>query len=178
MTAGENSLQLRAAATHLPPSPSPSSLATTRSYNRGTALTYDPGAQTWTGFDIIANACPDPDQPPAPLVPRDSGYTAGIMYDKGQGGGDRLLVLGGDQDENNVYFSDDCGRSWSCYDGENYWDPRSFAPLVHPQGIFPSDPAIVMGGDIMEALPSTAIFLNYGDGTSGQSLFFPPRARP
>jgi len=80
------------------------------SYNRGTALQYNNITNAWTGYAISAAACPDPNQPPAPLVPRDSGYTVGIIFDKGQGGGDRLVVLGGDQGENNVYFSDDCGR--------------------------------------------------------------------
>ena len=37
---------------------------------------------------------------------------------------------------------------------------------MHPQGIFPNDPGIILGGDIVEALPSIAIFFNYGDGTS------------
>ena len=137
-----------------------------RRYNRGTALQYDSGSNTWTPYTINAAACPDPDQPPAPLVPRDSGYTLGVMFGKGQGGGDRLLVLGGNQDENNVYYSDDCGRTWSCFDGVNIWDPRSFAPLIHPQGIFPGDPLFMLGGDIEEVLPSIGIFANTGDGTS------------
>ena len=73
-------------------------------YNRGTALTYNASDNSWIGYTISAAPCPDPDQPPAPLVPRDSGYTVGIVFDRGVGGGDRLLVIGGDQNENNVYF--------------------------------------------------------------------------
>ena len=33
--------------------------------------------RTWVTLDITANPCPDPNQPPAPLIPRDSGYTLG-----------------------------------------------------------------------------------------------------
>lgn len=33
--------------------------------------------RTWVTLDITANACPDQSQPPAPLIPRDSGYTLG-----------------------------------------------------------------------------------------------------
>ena len=57
---------------------------------------------TWTISNITANGCPDPLQPPAPLVPRDSGYTVGVTKHNVTGF-DRLLVLGGDTEENNVY---------------------------------------------------------------------------
>ena len=93
-----------------PPTSAPNANNDLWTFNLGTALQYNNNTNVWTGYAISAAACPDPNQPPAPLVPRDSGYTVGIIWDKGQGGGDRLVVLGGDQDENNVYYSDDCGR--------------------------------------------------------------------
>jgi hypothetical protein len=58
--------------------------------------------------------------------------------------------------------------SWNCYDGDNVWDPRGFAPIVHPPlGMFPGNPAFMLGGDVQEALPSVGVFVNTGDGTSG-----------
>ena len=137
-------------------------------FNRGTALTYNASGNSWIPYTISAAACPDPDQPPAPLVPRDASYTVGIVFDRGVGGGDRLIIVGGDTNENNVYYSDDCGRSWSCYDGENLFDPRGYAAFVHPpRGMIPGDPVHMLGGDIMEELPSIGHFINTGDGTSG-----------
>jgi len=79
---------------------------------------------SWSTIPITSVACPDPNQPPAPLAPRNSGYTVGITLDNSTGF-DRILILGGDGDEtNNVYYSDDCGATFFCYDGEQEWDPR------------------------------------------------------
>ena len=133
-------------------------------FNRGTALQYDKIADTWTGFTVRANACPSS---PTALVPRDAGYTVGIAYDKAAGGGDRLLVIGGDANETNVYYSDDCGRSWSCFDGPQPFSPRGWAPIVSPQGIFPGDPVWLLGGDVNELTPSVAMFGNTNGGTAG-----------
>ena len=69
------------------------------SFYNGVAITYDSTQQTWERVPINQTACPDPNQPPAPLTPRDSGYTMGVVR---LVGGDRLLLLGGDQAENNV----------------------------------------------------------------------------
>ena len=133
-------------------------------FNRGTALQYDAGANTWTGYTVRTSPCPSS---PTALVPRDAGYTVGVAYDKAVGGGDRLLVIGGDTTETNVYTSDDCGRTWACYDGAQAFSPRGWAPIVSPQGIFPSDPVWLLGGDVDEETPSVAMFGNAGDGTAG-----------
>lgn len=76
------------------------------SFYNGVAITYDTFQQTWERIPINQTACPDPNQPPAPLTPRDSGYTLGIV--RLPSSGDRILLLGGDASENNVYYSDDC----------------------------------------------------------------------
>ena len=69
------------------------------SFYNGVAITLDNTLQTWERVPINQTACPDPNQPPAPLTPRDSGYTIGVVR---RAGGDRLLLLGGAQAENNV----------------------------------------------------------------------------
>ena len=86
-------------------------------------VSADTGA-SWDKLPIVSRACPDPGQPPAPLAPRTASYTVGMAVDNSTGF-DRILILGGDGDTtNNVYYSDDCGVSWDCYDGEQEWDPR------------------------------------------------------
>ena len=106
------------------------------------AYTYTVGTGEWRTDAITANACPDPSQ--GGLIPRNSGYTVGSAAGPF---GDRLLVLGGSEDgENNVYFSDDCGVTWDCYDGDQVWSNRKFAPVLHSPGVFPGDPVILAGG--------------------------------
>jgi hypothetical protein len=139
------------------------------SFYNGVTITYNTAEQFWERIPINQTACPDPNQPPAPLTPRDSGYTIGVVQTAG--GGDRLLLLGGDAGENNVYYSDDCGRTFLCYDGvpsedpNQAWDARGFAPIVHPVGVFGSvmdppgyDPVFMMGGAVDEAIVSIGIF--------------------
>jgi len=133
-------------------------------FNRGTALQYDAVADAWTGFTVRTSACPSS---PTGLVPRDAGYTVGIAYDKAVGGGDRLLVIGGSANETNVYTSDDCGRSWACFDGLQPFSPRGWAPIVSPQGIFANDPVWLLGGDVTELTPSVAMFGNANGGMAG-----------
>lgn len=95
----------------------------------GTLFVSADMGKTWATSPITSYACPDPGQPSSPLAPRDAGYTMGVTVDNTTGF-DRLVILGGDGDAtNNVYYSDDCGLSWNCYDGEQIWDPRDFAPM-------------------------------------------------
>ncbi len=71
---------------------------------------YDTYAGVWSTQGIVNHTCPDAGQ--GGLLPRDSGYTVGQTAGPF---GDRLLVLGGSpgaNDENNVYYSDDCGVTW------------------------------------------------------------------
>ena len=68
----------------------------------GTIYTSTDIGVSWVKSAINALPCPDPAQPPAPLVPRDAGYTVGVVNNNVTGL-DRLLVLGGDAMENNVY---------------------------------------------------------------------------
>ena len=134
---------------------------------------YQPAANVWSKDPLVALPCPDSGE--GGLVPRETGYVIGQT--KGPFGGDRLLVLGGAasgslDDENNVYFSDDCGRTWSCYDGEQVWQPRDFAAVALPSGVLPYDPTVMAGG-LVEAGPgdyefSIAFLLSYDGGVSWQ----------
>jgi hypothetical protein len=103
------------------------------------------------------------------IFPRDAGYVVGVTRSP-VAPGDRLLVLGGDDVEDNVYSSDDCGLSWSCTDrtnsslGANWaWDPREYPALVQTAGIFPGDPIILAGGIVDGGMVTVALF-NSTDG--------------
>jgi hypothetical protein len=78
------------------PSKCPGCTYAVYSFWNGVVITYDIAKQVWGRVPINQTACPDPNQPPAPLTPRDSGYTLGVVR---RSGGDRLLLLGGDSDE-------------------------------------------------------------------------------
>jgi hypothetical protein len=62
-----------------------------------TVISYSTITKAWTKTRVVANACPDSGQ--GGLLPRDSGYTVGTTAGPS---GDRLLVLGGTVEENNV----------------------------------------------------------------------------
>lgn len=134
---------------------------------------YRPATGGWSKDQLTANQCPDSGQ--GGLVPRDTTYVVGQTV--GPYGGDRLLVLGGAatggiNDENNVYYSDDCGLTWSCYDGEQVWQPRDFAAVLNPSGALPYNPSVLIGG-LVESAPgehlfSIAYFLSYDGGISWQ----------
>ncbi len=140
-------------------------------YNRGDVYTYDAtlGTNPWSSALITASACPSGSPP---LVPRSSGYTVGTVRST-DATTDRLIILGGDQAEANVYYSDDCGVTWACYDGTNAFSARQFAPIVHELGVVGGDPVYLLGGasfatpDDDQPIPSIGIFQNDFDGLSG-----------
>jgi hypothetical protein len=145
----------------LPPAPLSSRRA------QGTVVVTPDGGSTWNGMEVNSSApCFGSANPNVPLVPRDNAYAVGIVNNRGVGGGDRIIVLGGDATENNVYFSDDSGLTFSCYDGAQIWSARGYALIAHPTGIFPGDPVFLMGGYVNESVPSIGIFVNTGDGTA------------
>ena len=112
----------------------------------GQRILYD-GSQ-WVSSSIKALPCPDPGNPP--LLPRDfvAAYTVGLTKVGGAASGnDRLIVIGGDDGSNNMYWSDDCGSTFSCYDGEQPWSAygRSFSPIVQLPIL---GSPLIMGGGI------------------------------
>jgi hypothetical protein len=134
---------------------------------------YDIDANVWTKSTLVALPCPDSGQ--GGLLPRDEGtYTVGQTYGPS---GDRLLIIGGaaaSTAENNVYYSDDCGLTWKCYDGQQTWNSRIYSPVLHSPGIIPGDPVMMAGGitlvnrDPPQYLFSIAMFLSYDLGIHWQ----------
>lgn len=151
------------ACTIYPPPTVPAPFTHVWSYTgSGLLVKLTSGTGAWSYTEITATDCP---AGPPNLIPRDSGYTMGVVKVASR---DRLLILGGDAGENNVYYSDNCGATWQCFDGDQVWSPRDFAPLLHPLGIFPGDPVWMMGGDVDEnddeKVPSIGMFVNTADG--------------
>ena len=111
----------------------------------GRTLTW--GGSSWTSARIVPKACPDAGNPA--LLPRDrvGAYTVGHTSINGDPTRDRLLVVGGDDSSNNMYSSDDCGKTWSCFDGDQPWTPFgvSFAPLLTLDAL-PGAPLVMAGG--------------------------------
>lgn len=81
------------------------------------------------------------------LFPRGNGYTVGTARQP-LTGRDRLLVLGGgDRDsKHNVYYSDNCGRSWSCHSAPQIWNFMDYASIVRAPTSYPQDVTIMAAG--------------------------------
>jgi hypothetical protein len=127
-------------------------------------MTYTTSTSKWTTQKVIANDCPDAGE--GGLLPRDGGYSVGSVA--GPYGKDRLLILGGTQFENNVYYSDDCGVTWDCHDGDQFWNARSYSPVLHPRNVFPGDPIIIAGGLANEVTFSVMMGISYNFGIDWQ----------
>ena len=83
--------------------------------------------------------------------------------------GDRLLILGGSlADGNNLYYSDNCGQTFVCYDADQIWSGRDFAPIIYNPGMLPGDPVIMAGGRVSETTFSVGMFLSYDLGITWQ----------
>jgi hypothetical protein len=123
-------------------------------------FTYAAPTGSWTKLPINAQPCPDGGS----LIPRDAGYTVGTSHGPL---GDRLIILGGEEGDNNVYYSDSCGQEWKCYDADQIWKGREFAPIAMAPGVLPGDP-VVMAGGVLDALDgggfSVGVFMSYDFG--------------
>lgn len=127
-----------------------------------TVYTYRFGSQAWSQSPVVSLPCPEG----GGLLPRDSGYTVGVTRGPA---GDRLLILGGSVlDGNNLYFSDDCGQTWVCYDADQIWQGRDFAPIIYAPDVFPGSPVIMAGGRVEEQIFSVGMFLSYDLGITWQ----------
>lgn len=111
----------------------------------GRTLTWN-GAK-WTSAKITPKACPDAGNPA--LLPRDriGAYTVGHTSKAGDPTKDRLLIVGGDDTSNNMYWSDDCGKTFNCFDGSQPWTTFgvSYAPLITLDAL-PGSPLVMAGG--------------------------------
>jgi hypothetical protein len=117
------------------------------------------GGVTWSaGTRILGGTCINGN-----LLPRDAGYSVGTAPPNASGGPDRILVLGGDFSEKNVYYSDDEGVSFSCISAPEAWAPRERGWTAR----IPSLPGTVfMGGGITVGGPSNGLFMSVDDGAS------------
>lgn len=109
-------------------------------------LSSGDGGATWTSTRITALPCPDPGNPP--LIPRSvlNGYTVGVAT---VGGVSRLIILDGEEYDNNLFYSDDCGVTWLCYDSDQPWSTsgRSYSTVLQiPHAVVPGAPLIMGGG--------------------------------
>jgi hypothetical protein len=140
--------------------------------NSGEVVINDPDTQSWEYASIQTTACIPDD--PGTLLPRDGGYTVGVTQNPS--GTDRLIILGGSEGDNNVWFSDDNGITWSCSSIPQVWIGRDFSPIWHQPGIVPGDPMIMLGGAVFDditgdEIPSIGMFLSYDYGLHYQRPF-------
>ena len=150
-----------------PPGTQPSPGWILWTYNRGTAVTQDLVSGNFNGIEINSSApCTGSTNGSFPLVPRDNAYDVAVINVAGTGR-DRVLIVGGDAKEANIYYSDDGGRSFQCYDGPQIFSPRGFTVIMQPKGILPGNPALLLGGEVEEVTNSIGMFVNVGDGTTG-----------
>lgn len=100
-----------------------------------------------------------------PLFPRSSGYTIGLTTEPGSSS-DRILLVGGDANESNIYYSSSCGQSWMCmedpevgkwlaavscilhlpYHTVQLWRPRDYSAIIPTTGVIPNEPVLLAGG--------------------------------
>ena len=91
-----------------------------------------------------------------PLWPRDQGYVLSVTNNGATGGKDRLVAIGGESSDVNVFYSDDCGATWVCSVQPQAWIPRQYAAVLPTKGIFPGDPLFLAGG--FTGIESVALF--------------------
>jgi hypothetical protein len=138
----------------------------------GRTINWDEGKKTWSTKRITPHACPDAGNPA--LLPRDriGTYVVGRTAINGSAAlGDRLLVIGGDDGSNNVYWSDNCGVDWYCFDGDQPWTVfgLSYAPILTLDAL-PGSPLIMAGGlqnTVSGTQPTSSLYyaLDGGAGT-------------
>lgn len=111
---------------------------------------------TWSTQTITAPNCADG----TVFSPRDSGYTLGVFPNLNNSGLERLIIIGGDDTDVDVWISDDCGRTFSCIINPEAWDPRQFSWI----GTVPNVPAVFFGGGMTGGLPSVGLFFSIDSG--------------
>jgi len=126
----------------------------------GTVYFSTDQGQTWATQQITAPNCADG----TPFAPRDSGYSLAVFPNLNNSGLSRLIIIGGDDNDVDVWISDDCGRSFTCLSDPEEWDPRQF-PWV---GTVPNVPGIWFGGGTTLGFPSVGLFQSLDSGVTWQ----------
>jgi hypothetical protein len=129
----------------------------------GLLYTSTDGGVTWPSTALTSAPCPGAG---VPLVPRDSGFTLGVTVSP-SAPGDRLLIIGGDDLDTDVWISDDCGLTWTCLDPPEEWTPRDFSVVVTapPNAGFPAG-TLFMGGGVTQGLLSIGMFQTLDGGAT------------
>jgi hypothetical protein len=115
----------------------------------GQLITWDATASPqWSLSRVRARSCPDPGNPP--FLPRASlrDYTVGSVP-LSSTGQDRLVILDGDDQDKNIWTSDDCGATFDCYDGSQPWPAgRALSVVIQApsSGDFPTSEVLMLGG--------------------------------
>ncbi len=107
----------------------------------GTLFKYATATGVWSRAPIADTVCDGGNSPP--MWPRDAGYVVAVTQNPTP---DRLIVLGGDPADVNVWFSDDCGITWTCSTTPQAWQPRQYAATVDAAGILQGNPLVFAGG--------------------------------
>jgi len=111
--------------------------------NMGVQLRYSVADGSSTSVAIPAVQCNAGAQPP--LYPRDSGYVVTTTKSPATQR-DRMIILGGDPSDANIWYSDDCGVTWVCSTQPQAWNPRIYTATVDATGVLPGDPLVFAGG--------------------------------
>ncbi len=116
----------------------------------GQTITWDPMLNEWARNPVTASTCPDAGQ--RPFLPRTfaEDYTVGYYRVGSDVVQERLVILDGDESDNNVWYSDDCGITWQCFDGDNPWSTHGRALSAMAQvprnAGFPNNDMVMLGG--------------------------------
>ena len=121
--------------------------------SQGVLFTYTTATSAWGKQTLVQPTCDGGASPP--LWPRDAGYVVAVTKSPATSQ-DRMIVLGGDDNDVNVWWSDDCGVTWTCSTQAQAWVPRIYAATVDATGILPGDPLVFAGG--LQLLESVAQF--------------------
>lgn len=119
------------------------------------------GGITWNQQTMFFTVCPDG----LPLIPRDSGYTVAVTVNPSNNG-DRIVIVGGDAADADVWVSDDCGITFTCYDTPEEWTPRDFPILLSPPSMEFETQPLFMGGGKTNGVYSVGLFQSIDGGQS------------
>jgi hypothetical protein len=104
------------------------------------------------------------------LFPRTNAYAVAAVKSFGTGGNDRLLVIGGGDNDNNVFYSDDCGATWACNDASEFFVASRYRWVVDVPGVSIPYAPLIFGGGYSEPdgpgmlIPSIGVFVTSDGG--------------
>ena len=110
----------------------------------GVQLAYNNATTSWTQSPLVMlNSCASGN----PLYPRVIGYVVGTTVNPITKN-DRLVILGGSTADSNVFYSDDCGVSWTCSSQQQAWIAREYAVVLHTDIFQGGADTLIMAGGV------------------------------